>query len=53
MITAMPLVKPVITGCGMNLIAEPSFARPMITSSTPAISVATVSPSMPYFWTMP
>ncbi len=49
MITAIPLVNPVITGWGMNLIALPSFAKPMMTSSTPAISVATVSPSTPYF----
>ena len=28
--TAIPLVNPVMTGCGMNLIAVPSFATPMI-----------------------
>ncbi len=28
--TAMPLVNPVTTGCGMNLITVPSFATPMI-----------------------
>ena len=28
MITAMPLVNPVTTGCGMNLISAPSLATP-------------------------
>ena len=37
--TAMPLVKPVTTGYGMNLIAAPKRARPRITSRTPASSV--------------
>lgn len=26
--TAIPLVKPVITGCGMNRITDPNFATP-------------------------
>ena len=47
MITAMPEVKPVTTGKGMNLIAAPSRARPKPIRSTPAMSVATVSPSIP------
>ena len=53
MITAMPLVNPVTTGNGMNLMAAPSFAMPNAISITPASRVATVSPSTPYFCTMP
>ena len=49
----MPLVNPVTTGSGMNLITPPSFARPKPIRMTPAISVATMSPSTPYFCTMP
>ena len=45
MITAMPEVKPVTTGSGMYLIQVPSRAKPAISSSTPAIAVATTSPS--------
>ena len=37
----------------MNLIALPNLASPIATRITPAMSVATVSPSMPYFCTMP
>ena len=47
--TAMPLVKPVTTGYGMNLIAPPKRARPMAISRTPAMSVQIVRPSTPYF----
>jgi hypothetical protein len=53
MITAIPLVKPTITGCGMNLIAAPNLRRPIATRITPAINVATMSPSTPYCWTIP
>jgi hypothetical protein len=35
------------------LIAPPSFATPRMTSMMPAMIVATVSPSMPYFWMTP
>ena len=51
--TAIPLVKPITTGCGTNLIAAPIRAAPSAMRSTPAMSVATVRPSTPYFWTMP
>ena len=54
MMTAMPLVNPMTTGCGMNLIAAAELrAAPSTMRSTPAMSVATVRPSTPYFWTMP
>ena len=51
MIRAIPLVKPSVTGYGMNLIAPPSPRRPNASSMPPAISVATVRPSRPYFCT--
>ena len=47
MISAMPLVNPVTTGYGMNLIAPPRRARPKPTRMTPPIIVATMSPSTP------
>ena len=53
MISAMPLVKPVTTGNGMNLIAPPSRASPNPTRITPPMSVATSRPSTPYFCTIP
>ena len=37
----------------MNLIALPSLATPSITRITPAMIVATIRPSIPYFWTIP
>ena len=49
----MALVKPVTTGKGMNLMAPPTRARPRPIRNSPAMSVATVSPSTPYFCTMP
>lgn len=45
MITAMPLVKPVTSGCGMNRISVPVFNSPAAMSITPAISVASTRPS--------
>jgi hypothetical protein len=53
MMSAIPLVKPMITGCGMNLMAAPNLRSPMATRITPAMSVATMSPSTPYCWTIP
>ena len=47
MTSAMPLVKPMITGRGMYFTALPVPVRPMTTSITPAISVHMNSPSMP------
>jgi hypothetical protein len=40
MMTAMPEVKPVITGMGIKAVSRPSLKTPAITSRTPAISVA-------------
>src|SRR5690606_32891312 len=47
MITAMPAVKPTITGSGMNRITAPRRASPIATRITPAISVATSRPPTP------
>ena len=52
MMSAMPLVKPMVTGKGMNLIAPPSRTRPNRSRITPAIRVAAASPSTPCFWTI-
>jgi hypothetical protein len=38
--TAMPLVNPVTTGCGMKRIALPIRVRPRITRRTPAVTSA-------------
>ena len=51
--TAIPLVKPVTTGYGMNLIAAPKRARPRIMRRMPARIVQIVSPSTPWRATMP
>jgi hypothetical protein len=51
--TAMPAVKPQVTGKGMNLITPPIRARPSPTRAAPAIMVATISPSSPCWLTMP
>jgi hypothetical protein len=53
MISAIPLVKPVTTGKGMNLMTLPSLKSPNPTRIAPAMSVATVRPSTPNFCTMP
>ncbi len=53
MITAMPVVKPTITGSGMNLMTPPSRPRPIASRMAPAISVATCRPAMPYCAVMP
>jgi hypothetical protein len=53
MIRAMPLVNPVTTGNGMNLMAAPSRATPNPISMTPPMRVATRRPSTPNRWTMP
>ena len=53
MITAIPLVKPITTGRGTNLITDPSRTAPRTTRITPAISVATIRPSTPNVWTIP
>ncbi len=51
--TAMPLVKPMITGRGMYFTAEPVPVSPMMTSITPAINVHMNRPSTPYCAMMP
>jgi len=53
MSTAIPFVKPITTGRGMNLTADPIPVRPMTTSMTPAIIVHMNRPSTPYLATMP
>jgi hypothetical protein len=45
MMTAMPAVKPVMTGSGMYLIQSPTRITPATTRMTPAIIVASASPS--------
>ncbi len=53
MMTAMPEVKPTITGFGMKRMTLPSCRKPIASSITPAISVAACSPAMPYCAVMP
>ncbi len=50
MITAMPMVKPLMTGSGIRRISPPTRSSAASTSSAPAISVAISSPSSPWFW---
>ena len=45
MTTAIPVVKPVVTGKGMNFNSTPIRAMPIKTNKTAAISVAKASPS--------
>ena len=52
-ISAMPLVKPIINGCGINLIIAPSLANHIIISITPAMKVAMIKPLIPYCCTIP
>ena len=47
MVTAMPPVKPVTTGRGMNRTAVPVPVRPITTRMTPAIIVHMNRPSTP------
>ena len=44
---AIPAVKPVVTGCGMNSTNRPSRAAPIPTSRRPAIRPAVSSPESP------
>src|SRR5688500_3362853 len=53
MITAIPAVKPTMTGLGMNLITVPSRAMPMSSKMTPAMSVAICKPAIPWVAVMP
>ena len=47
MMTAMPAVKPTVTGKGMNLMKVPSLRKPTAASRMPERKVARISPSMP------
>ncbi len=51
--SAMPFVKPITTGRGMNRTAVPVPVSPMMTSSTPAIIVHMNRASTPYCATIP
>ena len=51
--SAMPLVKPMVTGRGMNLTAAPRPVSPMTMSIAPAIIVTSARPATPNFATMP
>ena len=51
--TAIPFVNPITTGRGMNFTPVPSPVTPMITSSTPAITVHMNNPSTPWTATIP
>ncbi len=53
MISAIPDVKPTVTGYGTKRITSPRRANAIPISSTPAISVATASPSTPNSATTP
>ena len=50
MITAMPAVKPVISGCGMYFINVPTFISAAAIRISPAMIVASSRPSMPWCW---
>ena len=52
-VRAMPAVKPMIMGYGMNLITTPSLKMPSSSRMMPAITVATARPSMPNWPIMP
>ena len=51
MVTAMPQVKPTVTGCGMWRIKEPSLSAPARVSMTPERRTAESKPSIPNFET--
>ena len=51
--TAIPLVKPIITDTGINLISTPIRKKPISHSITPDIKVANSKPLPPYCSTMP
>ena len=52
-VTAIPEVKPVVIVYGMNLIRLPNRNNPIRIRITPANSVAMISPSIPFFATIP
>ena len=47
-VIAMPQVKPVVTGCGMNLISVPSRAAPKANKNTPDMAVQIRRLGSPY-----
>ena len=47
MMTAIPAVKPTVTGKGMNLMKVPSLSIPAAASISPDRKVARISPSIP------
>ena len=52
MTVAIPVVKPVVTGYGMNLIRVPSRNAPMAMRRTPAMNPAVSRPASPCLETM-
>ncbi len=52
MTVAMPAVKPVVTGWGMNSMSRPNRSSPMSTSTAPARSPESNSPPRPCLATM-
>lgn len=52
-VTAIPLVKPVVMVSGMNLIRLPNLNNPINTRIIPAIMVAIINPSIPSVATIP
>ena len=52
MTVAMPAVKPVVTGWGMNSMSRPRRIAPIATSRTPAMRPAVSSPERPYLVTI-
>ena len=53
MVTAIPAVKPVVMVMGMYLISAPKRQMPMRTRRIPAMTVARISPSVPWVATTP
>ena len=53
MVSAIPPVKPTITGYGTNFMMLPSLQTPISTSIMPAMIVAIISPDRPNSCIMP
>ena len=52
-VTAIPAVNPVVIVKGMYLIRLPSLRNPITINMIPARIVATISPFMPFWATIP
>ena len=52
MITAIPAVKPTVTGYGMNLTNAPNLKKPAAANISPERKVARISPSIPCWATV-